>query len=336
MKRPAAGEAAQLVADLLGGDATRAEAAAARLLVLGLRAVPHLTSALAAADEATAVRLLGVVEALPATRRSVPALDAATTLGPDAAARVAAVWARWLGDEDRALSTLAFDRLAAVVLEAASAPAARRVALDAIRALGDDASEQLLARLPPEPPPPAPEAAATPPAAPASSPRAGGPHATPDTAEALRQHVAAHGAAMPLSDLHHLLERARERQQAAREPGEAADWLAARGAVHQALAGRGSTVALYDLRELLERLATPPPLGALAALRAIGDGSCLEPLAAAWSRLDDPWTRDQLRAAAAEICARHRITARHATMKRVVAKAPALADAVARRPKPGG
>ena len=98
--------------------------------------------------------------------------------------------------------------------------------------------------------------------------------------------VAAHGATAPLSELHRTLEHARARQHAAATVDEAGDWMAARGAVHQALALRGSTVALYDLRELLERLEGPPPVGAIAALRQVGDATCLDAIATAWTRID--------------------------------------------------
>lgn len=330
IRRPVAGEAAHLVADLQGGDPLRVEAATARLLVLGPRAVPHLLDAMEAAGAAT-LPLLRVLELLPATRPAVKSLDRTAALGEAEATAVAAVWASWLAAEDRALATLAFDRLASLALDEAAARPARTLAVRAIGGLGDAASAELLARVPADL------------AASAAEPSAvtSGAAATLDAPEAdahpgreaamLREHLAAHGAAAPLSELHRALERARARQRAAATAEEAGDWMAARGAVHQALAQRGSTVALYDLRELLERLESPPPVGAISALRQVGDATCLEAIATAWSRLDDGWTREQLRAAGAEICARHRITPRHAAMKRLATKAPSLAEALQAR-----
>ena len=143
--------------------------------------------------------------------------------------------------------------------------------------------------------------------------------------------MSAYGATAPLSELHRVLEGARAAQHDAATSEQARDWLATRGAVHHALALRGSTVALYDLRELLERLDGPPPVGAIAALRAIGDGSCLEAMATAWARVDDPWTRAQLRAAAEDICHRHRLTGRHPSVKRAAARAPVLVEGLGTR-----
>ena len=56
------------------------------------------------------------------------------------------------------------------------------------------------------------------------------------------------------------------------------EWTTARAAAHVALAQRGSRLALYDLRESLER-AAPLPVEFLTALSLIGDASCLEPIA---------------------------------------------------------
>lgn len=334
IRRPAAGEAAPLVSDLLqGDDPVRAEAAKARLLVLGPRAVPHLLGAVTSAPEGALPRLLGVIELLPPTRQAVPVLDAAAAHGERAHAAAASVWASWLAAEDRELATLGFDRLATLLLDEAAPSAARQVAVDAIRGLRDHASSELLARLPAAA---RPVHAATATSATAATPGAvddepGAPLAAepvPDSPAGVRQHVASAGAVMPLSQLHRALERARAHQRDARDPVQAREWLATRGAVHLALAQRGSTVALYDLRELLEQLDEPPPVSALAALRQVGDASCLEPLAAAWTRVDDGWTREQLQATAREICERHGIGVGHAVVKRLRAKRHPLAEAL--------
>ena len=73
--------------------------------------------------------------------------------------------------------------------------------------------------------------------------------------------------------------RGRERAQTKQPGGH--DWTAARGAVDQALALRGSRVALYDLRETLQR-AKPGLLlfVVLAVVTIVGDDSCVEPSAA--------------------------------------------------------
>jgi hypothetical protein len=108
-------------------------------------------------------------------------------------------------------------------------------------------------------------------------------------------------------------------------------WRAARGALHQALALRGSRVAVYDLRETLEeyaaaRGAAPAalPVTFLAALHVLGDDSCLEPLAGAWVRADpqDERWRQQLASAFTAIVKRQKLSRRHAVIKRITSRWP--------------
>jgi hypothetical protein len=106
-----------------------------------------------------------------------------------------------------------------------------------------------------------------------------------------------------------------------------------RGALHQALALRGSRVALYDLRESLTESAggaasTPLPVTFLAALHVLGDESCLEPIAAAFVRAnpDDERWRQQLASAFRTIVKRQKLTRRHAALKRITARWPAAAE----------
>jgi hypothetical protein len=106
-----------------------------------------------------------------------------------------------------------------------------------------------------------------------------------------------------------------------------AAWRALRGLLHQALALRGSRVALYDLRETFLEAAEPLPASFLTAMHAVGDASCLDALASALARADgrDARWRHQLIAAFQAVARRERITRRHAVMKRALAKCPALA-----------
>ena len=107
---------------------------------------------------------------------------------------------------------------------------------------------------------------------------------------------------------------------------------ALRGSLHQALAFRGSRVALYDLRETLEDAATPLPTSFLTALHVLGDASCLEPLAAAWGAAEPDRTaeglrwRQQLASALRAIAQREKITKRHAVMKKIAARWPGVSD----------
>ncbi len=317
MRRSVAGEAARLVADLLTGDPVRAEAARARLLVLGARAVPHVLDALAEATGGGVETLLGVLALLPPTREAAQAVDDAAARAEAAAGIGAQVWRCWLRAADREISTLAFDRLAAIALDEAAPRDARRLAAEAVSELGGAAAAALMARLPDG-------------VRPGSD---GDPLASATgialSAAAVRDYAAAQGMTAPLPELHRALERARARQREATDPSQAAEWLAARGALHQALAARGSTVALYDLRELFERAEDPPPIGAVVAMREIGDPDCLDAIASAWVRTADQWTRDRLREVAAEICKRHRLSGRHAAVRRLATRAPSLAEAAA-------
>ena len=89
------------------------------------------------------------------------------------------------------------------------------------------------------------------------------------------------GVALPL--LLRVIERVRERE--ASEPASrGAEWIKVRARAHVTLAGRGSRIALYDLRESIEAAASPLPVEFLSALSTAGDASCLEAVAAAYVR----------------------------------------------------
>jgi hypothetical protein len=116
-----------------------------------------------------------------------------------------------------------------------------------------------------------------------------------------------------------------ERERAQKKAAAVNDWRAARGAVHQALALRGSRVALYDLRETFARASGPLPSSFLAAVTMIGDESCVEPLASAYANAttDARW-KGQLAQAFRAVVKRERITKRHSALRRALAKAPDL------------
>ena len=77
-----------------------------------------------------------------------------------------------------------------------------------------------------------------------------------------------------LTVLRRLVDVIRERE---RHRGDEtrAQWMAVRGQVHQHLASRGSRIALYDLRDTLDRMRGPIPVGFLAAAATVGDAACL-------------------------------------------------------------
>jgi hypothetical protein len=153
-------------------------------------------------------------------------------------------------------------------------------------------------------------------------------HARPDDPEAVRQTLARNPAALTLPELLATIEAAQVKEREAR-PGERARWMAVRAAAHLALARRRSRIALYDLRETLERAKEPLPVAFLAALAGAGDASCLEPIAAAYAastRRSDDWWRDHLVETFRAIVARERLTRRHAVAKKIARRWPRILD----------
>ena len=127
----------------------------------------------------------------------------------------------------------------------------------------------------------------------------------------------------PLSALHEAVVRIRGQDLDGLPTQIRQAWTVARGAAHAALAERGSRVALYDLRESFDSARTPLPLDFLSAMSTLGDATCMEPLARAWSAApDDTWWRDRLRETAADIMKRDKLTGRHPAIKRLRAKYP--------------
>jgi hypothetical protein len=155
----------------------------------------------------------------------------------------------------------------------------------------------------------------------------------PASSDALKKAVASVAGAARLTEVLRLIDVVRARENRETDPLSRAEWRAVRGALHQALATRGSRLGLYDLRESLldpDRL----PVAFIAALEEVGDASCLEPLAAAYdasSHGGDPWWRDHLAAAFRAIVHREGLTRRHAAVKRAMTRWPdAAADLMAK------
>ena len=142
------------------------------------------------------------------------------------------------------------------------------------------------------------------------------------TAVDLRQAIAQASEALSLPLLHQLVERIRDRE-AGESTAARAEWMAARAAAHVALASRGSRLALYDIRETLETATGPLPVEFLSALTAVGDVSCLEPIAAAFDRAGasggtrEDWWHRHLASAFRVIVARERLTRRHHVVRKI-------------------
>ena len=323
-------------------DPVRRDSAIARLSIIGGRAVERLLAALAAASSPGGrVAVLQVLEAVGDLR----ALDAALPLleaDDQALAAAAASVARNCLRVDSGTRTL--DRLTALVLDATRPEAARLRALEALsdlpaktiepilRRLREDASVEVRRRATQGP-----QAPAAPDPARALEAAAGGEFL--DDPGFVHELLVGHGAAASLSVLHRLVEALRRRELAERDPAAQAEWKATRATAHQVLATRGSNVALYDLRETLERSEGPLPVEFLAALNAIGDQSCLEPIVAAYARSAgqtggdaNDWWRRHLADAFRQIVRREHLTERHAAMRRIRTRWPgAAAELLARR-----
>ena len=320
----------------------RRDSAVARLSIIGGRAVERLLAALAAASSPGGrLAVLQVLEAIGDVRAvdaTLPLLEADDQELATAAAGVIRSCLR----ADAGTSTL--DRLTGLVLDAGRPGAARLRALEALADLPAKTIEPILQRLREDTSPEVRRRAARgprPPAAPdpARALEAAASGQFPDDPRSVRELLNEHGAAASLSVLHRLVEALRRKELAEGDPVAQAEWKTTRAAVHQVLAARGSNVALYDLRETLERSEGPLAVEFLAALTAIGDQSCLEPIVAAYARSAaraggdaNDWWRQHLAETFRQIVRRERLTERHAVMRRIRTRWPgAAAELLERR-----
>jgi len=302
------GEVARLLDQLSHHDPVLRDAAVARLRVLGARAVPVLltfvTSGAAAGARAAALAALEGSE----DGRTVAAARQALS-GNDAALALAAVGVLrgWLAHEQ---GTEALEALTVAALDRGRDGAVRLAALDAL----SDLPAHLVAPIR------------------ATSALEGGERPAADAGGAL-EWLAAQGQSASLARVHDVLSSAREAERTAID-ARRDDWRRVRGAAHVVLARRGSRLALYDLRDAFGAAATPLPLDFLTAVATVGDDTCLEPLARAWSAARaEPWWQARLAEAAADIIARAGLSGHHAGVKRIKAKWPEFHASTTRRPK---
>jgi hypothetical protein len=312
-----------LVDALASDDEVTREAAIARLAVIGARATDRLIGAFGATTKVTVrVGILRAIERM-ADARALPLACSALHQDADVAVAAAAALKPFLDSVEASVSATALDALVDAVLDGSRN---RRVRLAAHGALRDIPAD-LLAKIT--------EALAT--SDTRQRRRVGYDEAVledaaegrlPGDPEELRRAIAAAGAACPLPSVQKVIDAIRVRESSTSAVTRAG-WQHARGAAHQALALRGSRIALYDLRETIEASDGPLPTSFLSAMRAVGDASCVESLAAALSRApqDDRWWRHQLASALRAIAKRERVTKRHASMKKVLTRWPAAKEA---------
>jgi hypothetical protein len=322
IKSSAARDIGRLFSELTSEDEIRREAAIARLAIIGPRAVGRLVEALAADPIAPArTAILRTLEAIGDRRALTPALERLTDSDPRTSLAAVAVVRRFLRSGQREAATAAFEGLTALALDRARPAGTRLAALEALDEVPGQSAKALRERL----------------AEVRQIGRArGGRKAEavslgalleklPDDPEVVRAALQAEGPSVPLATLGYLVESLRERETFARRAEEGAAWRAVRGAVHQTLARRKSRLALYDLRETLAAASEPLPVGFIAAIEAIGDRTCLDALARAWSTAKpgaDPWWRRHLAAAFKAILTRERLTRRSPELKRALARWP--------------
>jgi hypothetical protein len=332
IRRSTAPQTAALIADLVGADTVRREAAVARLAIAGARAVDPLLAALASASGDARIAILRVLERQAEPRTLGAAMSAlALPTTAEALAAVGAVRAL-LRSQDQRSADAALDALTAVALDRARPDALRVAAIDALSDLGPAVVESIRDRLSTETAervrravglegPVATDIEAG--AARLEAARQG----APDDPDVLRQVLQEAGDSVALSTLHELVLVIRRHERGATGPLRA-QWEATRAAAHGALARRGSRLALFDLRDTLSDGATAPHPDVIAAAAAIGDASCLEPLALSLKRAASGDGRAELIRAGQSIIAREGLTRRHAAVRQLLARHPEASELV--------
>jgi hypothetical protein len=296
-----------LIEHLRDGSPVQRESAIARLRVIGGRAVDRLVAvARGAGPDGVRTAALKALEGIEEPRSR----DAALALMGDASAAVAAAAVDavrpWIASD-----TSVLDAITALALDKSRPASARLAALDALAELPRPTIQPVLHQVGSEDG--------------AVAARAAGDRRSTslDQPSGAREWIAKRGATAPLSELHAMITRIRDRERAEPSARRREEWQMARAAAHMALAERDSRVALYDLRETFETARSTLPLDVLNAAASIGDASCLEPLARAWTRAGrELWWKDRLAATARAIVAREKLTARSAVIKRIRERHP--------------
>ena len=296
----------------LGEAGARRESAIARLIILGTRAVPRLVSEFQATDDrGRQIAILRILEAI-GDERALGVATLALSRGADVAVAAVAVLRELLGKRTGSVDVEALDLLLAAARDTAADHRVRAAAREALDNAPEDVREAVKGLGQAES------------AGDALWKDAVAGH-LPDDPRELRQTAADCAPDAPLAELRRLIETIGARERTGGKAGQVEDWRAVRGAIHQALALRGSRIALYDLRETLAASAAPLPGSFVAAVQMIGDESCLEPLAVAYAAAGaHPRWRHQVAQAFRDIVKRERLTRRHSALRRALAKAPDL------------
>ena len=295
IKPSAASEIRTLVESLGAADGVKREAAIARLSVIGARAADRLIAVFDAADttRATKAGILRVFEAL-GDARAISLTRRAWQDGGEVAIAAAAALRPLLASSSADVSAESLDQLMTVLLDEKVEKRVRAAAFESLQDV-PEARERIGSVL--GNPPDAQTVDATWQDAAAGQ--------LPESPGVLREAVQLRAAEAPLGVLHKLIDAVRANESGTGET--AAEWRAVRGALHQALALRGSRIAVYDLRETVESAAGALPSTFLTALHLVGDESCLPAIATAHKHSSDERWSHQLEAAFKAIVKREKL-----------------------------
>ena len=259
IKASAAAEIRQLIAALGAEDDVRREAAIARLAVLGPRAVDRLIAAYEPADRETRIAILRALESV-GDRRLVPVARLALSAGGDLGVAAASALRALLDSPHGSAGTEALDLLVATALDSAADRRVRLASFEALQDMPPGVQARVAEALQADPDPglksravdlPRDTAAAEAVWQDALEGR------LPDAPGVLREAAQLRAQSAALSALQRLIDAIRAREGSVRAQAKRTEWQGVRGALHQALALRGSRVAVYDLRETIEASARP-------------------------------------------------------------------------------
>src|SRR5687768_8541310 len=273
IKPSAASEIRTLIESLGAVDDVKREGAIARLAVIGSRAVDRLAGVFAEADTSRVTRA-GILRVLEAAgdARVIPLARRALQDGGEVAVAATGALRPLLASSSADVAAESLDILMTVLLDGKVERRVRAAASDALQDVPEvrDRIGDILGN-PPD----------------GRAVDAVWRDATegrlPDPARMLREAAPLPAASAPLGTVQKLVDAVRSREMTTGEAA-AADWRAARGALHQALALRGSPIAVYDLRETIESATDALPSTFLTALHLVGDESCLAAIASAHKR----------------------------------------------------
>lgn len=283
---PSAGsEVRALIDRLAASDEIQRETAIARLAIIGHRVVDRLIAEYNAetTDRRKRTAILRVLEATADPRALGVAREALADTG-DLAVAGAGVLQSLLDSVVDGTAAAALDGLVSAALDPGVERRVRIAALDGLESMPDQVRARVTSAMSEDPDPVLKSRAVASQGAPSEAIWQDALDGTlPDAASTLRDAMQTRAATAPLGALQKLVDAVRQRELDV-DGEHRPEWLAVRGGLHQALALRGSTVAVYDLRETVQETAGPLPTTFLTALHVVGDQSCLDAIATAYSR----------------------------------------------------